>query len=1501
MRSLRAAALQQSYEGGEDKDGTRSEAWYHLLQSCGISEETAFKHPEKITSIEMVLDDYNCMRTLCHFPKLRNVCLIQQALSKIEGLEGCVELEIGSGLAGLVSLETLWIAENQLTSLDGLAHAAALTEVNAARNKLSSAIGAFEFNPKLTDINLADNNIGSFREVLSLTRHADLRVLCFSDPDWGENPICQLCNYQTYTLYHLPNLEILDQMRLREEEHLVAKTAFAKKSLFYNMRIKTVRRQAVDGLRMAKELDEARVAMLQKDLEPVARVLKRLTSAFQARRFNPPGAQPSPLEAGEGVDLGPLERKLKETKQELVDAAMMWGVVMERANEEAEKAKTALLMELQTGGNVRLEEGAEKEGWFKHIQELVQSRFRAAEFSRFGISGVKVTGVTRVHNQCLRIGFEDMLQDLELEPQKQLEYLFYVPDPRQGMDNIRVVIEEGFRPETEKELGGSAAAANWRLGPHLMTNSLGVVEGCRLELVSGSEVGQAFQRCIQRAARQEKTDLGRLASRPPAVWGGTMLVCSAFLVNQMADSPATFNHQGDVREQWLQQQHHQSPSKRTDEQMDMSPKRDRSPKGACRSVFRTCDGDAKQKVWSIGQTDAVLPEFLVNFEYVYSWDLLQSQAQPCKPELGPLGSLFRDYAVFARFGMPKEEKPAQGASAAAGGGAASPQSSEGDARPGMPSMPDLPDLKVVEVLDLTALTSKEIRILPSPEPKALPKMQVLSLHGRNIRRIEPSVADTLRELQVLLLSFNAIESLSWLNSWPSLTQLDLSFNLVQTVNNVAGASKLKNLDLGWNCLLEVETLEVFERDLPDLENLNLAGNPCARTNGYRMNVLARLRHLLTLDEEEVRHTEVEEAKSRAPQSATLTEAMMKDNSIATAAGVKAAMTGMPIAVPQFNTQGAMGSLFETTEERWRISKLLTLEAHHSSGQNKSMPKLTKSRWREAVEIMDLRGCGLSELCDMKGLLSLRRLQLCRNRLTSLDKVAFCASLEELSAEENQLTSLQGVSSLLHLRRLDVARNKLTQVMELGKLPRLCQLSLEDNYVDSLDTFVMLRSLMELYLSNNLIEELRSVLMLKQLPKLIVLDLSGNELCSATDYRAYTVFHLRRLKVLDGQPVTPADHQEAEEKFTGRVTMELIEEKLGPSPACYSNRSVDFSGQGLRDLGQLINDEMFPSLRELNLDSNPIQDVRGLGPLSKLLVLRMNKSRLDMEKGIVGEGENHGGLNSMPHIQVLEIGNSGISDVSYFSKLSLSTLRILHLQGNELTKLEGLSAMEQLRELVLDRNKIKQFDEHSFEGLRALRELRVEDNGLKSLEHIAPLPRLRALYLSSNRIGELTELEKLRHLRHVVTVSLQQNPCARKPHYRLHVINALPSARAVDSKEVTEDERARMEQLLMGGDPSRLAGQGVHMLIGDPNVLPSQLAGANLQGDQAPQGPPDVAAVRKSIVGGNAMLLMGQDLGDQMEGHQMRAVGGPMMPKRHTLAGSGAPGGGIEHRRHSSGR
>ena len=78
-----------------------------------------------------------------------------------------------------------------------------------------------------------------------------------------------------------------------------------------------------------------------------------------------------------------------------------------------------------------------------------------------------------------------------------------------------------------------------------------------------------------------------------------------------------------------------------------------------------------------------------------------------------------------------------------------------------------------------------------------------------------------------------------------------------------------------------------------------------------------------------------------------------------------------------------------------------------------------------------------------------------------------------------------------------------------------QLSLEDNQIEVLEYFPELKDLMELYIGNNHILDSKEINNLKNLQKLIILDLSGNPFSKDPNYRIYTLFVIKKLKVLDG--------------------------------------------------------------------------------------------------------------------------------------------------------------------------------------------------------------------------------------------------------------------------------------------------------------------------------------------------------------------------------------------------
>ena len=125
-----------------------------------------------------------------------------------------------------------------------------LKELSISMNKIEVIGTGLDGLDNLVDLNMAGNKIGNFKELLNLNRLPSLKTATFFDPHYGDNPIWNLCNYQTYVLYHLPYLEKLDTLHISEDAKAFAEATFMKKRMYYNMRIKTIQRDASNLLKL---------------------------------------------------------------------------------------------------------------------------------------------------------------------------------------------------------------------------------------------------------------------------------------------------------------------------------------------------------------------------------------------------------------------------------------------------------------------------------------------------------------------------------------------------------------------------------------------------------------------------------------------------------------------------------------------------------------------------------------------------------------------------------------------------------------------------------------------------------------------------------------------------------------------------------------------------------------------------------------------------------------------------------------------------------------------------------------------------------------------------------------------------------------------------------------------------------------------------------------------------------------------------------------------------
>jgi hypothetical protein len=210
------------------------------------------------------------------------------------------------GLSNLVNLKSLWLCRNKIERIgeNGNFLECKLTRMlyctaqqpptsNLLRSllpprapprpRLGDHISKL---PELTDLNLADNRIGCFKELLPLSNITTLQNLFLNDPHFGSNPVCSLCNYQTYALYHLSQITRLDAELITDEAKSLAQSIYMKKKMYYNMRMKTLKRNATNVMREAEEIFKQKLSSLNVTLNMLLKKKKDVEGFLEMNRYS---------------------------------------------------------------------------------------------------------------------------------------------------------------------------------------------------------------------------------------------------------------------------------------------------------------------------------------------------------------------------------------------------------------------------------------------------------------------------------------------------------------------------------------------------------------------------------------------------------------------------------------------------------------------------------------------------------------------------------------------------------------------------------------------------------------------------------------------------------------------------------------------------------------------------------------------------------------------------------------------------------------------------------------------------------------------------------------------------------------------------------------------------------------------------------------------------------------------------------------------------------------
>lgn len=360
------------------------------------------------------------------------------------------------------------------------------------------------------------------------------------------------------------------------------------------------------------------------------------------------------------------------------------------------------------------------------------------------------------------------------------------------------------------------------------------------------------------------------------------------------------------------------------------------------------------------------------------------------------------------------------------------------------------------------------------------------------------------------------------------------------------------------------------------------------------------------------------------------------------------------------------------EDTWNHIQEIVLSGYHLDNVHdlhKLLPNLTNidlSRnsiryldgLPKAILRLDLSDNDIENLTSFLQFRDLNFLNVSSNNLLNLSNISMNIHLTQLNVSNNQINSLNGIEKLVNLTKLNLSQNNLMGKIDFNKyrlenlevlnlsenriqaviglenLPLLRVLDLNENQVTNISCNGKHRSLKKLLLKLNHLKKLN----LEPFPYLRVLRIDGNSLNVITD--------IRRLKHLQELSAKCQSNRAVVDKMVEESTNVLSLDLSGNGHFDlfgYSQRFNQISSNSFLSLTKLVLTAMnltkipnsfanvFPNVRELNLNFNRINNISGLADLGNIRRLYLVSNNLSKTENVI-----HGLTNGRSTLKVLDL-------------------------------------------------------------------------------------------------------------------------------------------------------------------------------------------------------------------------------------------------------------------------
>lgn len=266
-----------------------------------------------------------------------------------------------------------------------------------------------------------------------------------------------------------------------------------------------------------------------------------------------------------------------------------------------------------------------------------------------------------------------------------------------------------------------------------------------------------------------------------------------------------------------------------------------------------------------------------------------------------------------------------------------------------------------------------------------------------------------------------------------------------------------------------------------------------------------------------------------------------------------------------------------------------------------------------LQVLDILSNSLETLKLLQHNIHLSRLNISNNLLSSLHGLGKLSGLTYLNLSQNDLSGEIDFSHyyLPNLQELNLSENKLRSVTRIDSLPSLRILNLNENKLTNLSCSTAHPHLKKLLLKLNRLRTLD----LAQFPLLRVLRIDGNALTKIPNLKNLKFLQEVSAKCQDSAGIA----QDIVKSISDVVSMDMSgnaiisnmfsEPEHIPSLPFMNLNILNLSAVGLTAIPDSFGD-VFPNVRELNLNFNKLIDIKGLSKINKLKKLNLVSNNID---------------------------------------------------------------------------------------------------------------------------------------------------------------------------------------------------------------------------------------------------------------------------------------------------